>query len=216
MDNGSSRAAVDQAINALRFLYVEMYHRDFVLKDVPRPKKERKLPVVLSHSEVLQIAQTIQNPKHRLMIELMYAAGLRVSEIVKLRVQDVNLEELTLFVRASKGKKDRLTVFSESLKDALRRQMDGKGARDLVFPGEHGGGLTPRTVQKVFNTALKASEVRKNAFCHSLRHSFATHLLDVGVDIRYIQSLLGHARLQTTSIYTKVRNPNLLKIKSPL
>ena len=216
MDNGFSRASVDQAINALRFLYVEMYHRDFVLKDVPRPKKERKLPIVLSHSEVLQIAQTIQNPKHRLMIELMYAAGLRVSEVVKLRVQDVNLEELTLFVRGGKGKKDRLTVFSESLKDALRRQMEGKEANGLVFPSEHGGTLTPRTVQKAFDTALKASEVRKNATCHSLRHSFATHLLEAGVDIRYIQSLLGHARLETTSVYTKVRNPHLLKIKSPL
>lgn len=133
MDNGLSRAAVDQAINALRFLYVEMYHRDFVLKDVPRPKKERKLPIVLSHSEVLQIAQTIQNPKHRLMIELMYAAGLRVSEIVKLRVQDVNLNELTLFVRGGKGKRDRLTVFAESLKDALRRQMEGKEAKTSYF-----------------------------------------------------------------------------------
>ena len=84
---------------------MEMYHRDFVLKDIPRPKKERKLPVILSHGEVLRIAQTIQNPKHRLMIELMYAAGLRVSEVVELRVQDVNTEELTLFVRGGKGEK---------------------------------------------------------------------------------------------------------------
>lgn len=150
------------------------------------------------------------------MIELMYAAGLRVSEIVKLRVQDVNLEELTLFVRGGKGKKDRLTVFSESLKDALRRQMEGRKVKELLFPSERGGGLTPRTVQKVFDTAIKTSGVRKHATCHSLRHSFATHLLEAGVDIRYIQNLLGHARLETTSVYTKVRNPNLLKIRSPL
>lgn len=125
-----------------------MYHRDFALKDVPRPKKERKLPVVLSRDEVLRITQTIQNPKHWLMIELMCAAGLRVSEIVKVRVQDVNLEELTLFVRGCKGEKDRLTVFSESLKDALRRQMEGKESKDLVFSSERGAMLTPRRCKR--------------------------------------------------------------------
>lgn len=121
-----SRASIDQTINALRFLYVELYNLRFVMEEIPRPKKEHCLPTVLSKEEILQIAQAVENPKHRLMIELMYASGLRVSEVVRLRVQDVNIEELTLFVRGGKGNKDRLTIFSEQLRQPLSYQMEGK------------------------------------------------------------------------------------------
>jgi site-specific recombinase XerD len=150
------------------------------------------------------------------MIELMYASGIRVSEVVRLHIQDVNLDELTLFVRDGKGKKDRLTIVSERLKQPLSYQMEGKGPNELVFPGPEGKTLTTRSLQKVFQGALAASGIRKNATCHTLRHSFATHLLEAGTDIRYIQELLGHARLETTRVYTNVRNPRLLKVKSPL
>lgn len=184
--------------------------------EIPRPKKEHRLPTILSKEEILRIAQALENPKHRLMIELMYASGLRVSEVVRLRVQGVNLDELTLFVRDGKGKKDRLTVFSERLKQPLSYQTEGKGPNELVFPGPEGKTLTTRSVQKVFQGALAASGTRKNATCHTLRHSFATHLLEAGTDIRYIQELLGHARLETTRVYTNVRNPRLLKVRSPL
>ena len=181
-----SRASIDQTINARRFLYVELYHRKFVMKDIPRPKKEHRLPTLLSKGEILRIAQGLENPKHRLIIELMYASGLRVSEVVRLRVQDVNLDELTLFVRGGKGKKDRLTIVSERLKSPLSYQMEGKQDNELVFPGPKGKTLTTRSVQKVFQAALAASGIRKNATCHILRHSFATHLLEAGTDIRYI------------------------------
>lgn len=211
-----SRSAVDQALNAIRFLYAEMYHQPFALKDIPRPKMEQRLPVVLSRDEVKQIAIAAGNPKHRLMIEVMYAAGLRVSEIVQVRVKDVDLEKLTLSVRGGPGKKDRVSVMAESLRDALSRQMAGKRSSDYLFPSERGGALTTRSVAKFFKAALDTSGVQKDATPHSLRHSFATHLLEAGTDIRYIQQLLGHARLETTRIYTKVRNPKLLKIKSPL
>lgn len=210
-----SPSTVNQTISALRFLYVALYHRDFTFQSIKRPKRKRKLPVILSRDEILRIISTIQNRKHRLMIELMYAAGLRVSEVVQLRVQDVNLDELTIFVRGGKGKKDRLTIFSESLREPLRRQMEGREAGDLVFPSQRGGRLTTRSIQKVFKKALWKSGVRKNATCHSLRHSFATHLLEVGTDIRYIQELLGHKRLETSRVYTHVANPARLKIKSP-
>ena len=139
---GLSRASIDQTINALRFLYVELYHRKFVMKDIPRPKKEHR------------IAQGLENPKHRLIIELMYASGLRVSEVVRLRVQDVNLDELTLFVRGGKGKKDRLTIVSERLKSPLSCQMEGKQANELVFPGPKGKTLTTCSVQKCFRLPL--------------------------------------------------------------
>ncbi len=222
-EKGVSRSAVNQAISALKFLYVRLYDRDDTFADIRRPRSEHKLPQVLSHDEILQIVRTIQNPKHRLMIELLYAAGLRVSEVVNLRVQDVNLGELTLFVRAPrlakesiKSNKDRITIFSESLRDALRRQREGKQAGDWLFPSRRGGRLSTRTVQQVFARAVKASGVQKDVSCHDLRHSFATHLLESGVDIRYIQELLGHARLETTRIYTHVANPARRRIKSPL
>jgi len=222
-EKGVSRSAVNQAISALKFLYVRLYGRDDAFADIRRPRSEHKLPQVLSRNEILQIVHTIQNPKHRLMIELLYAAGLRVSEVVNLRVRDVNLGELTLFVRAPrparesiKSNKDRITIFSESLRDALRRLMDGKQPGDWLFPSRRGGRLSTRTVQQVFARAVKESGVQKEVSCHDLRHSFATHLLESGVDIRYIQELLGHARLETTRIYTHVANPARRQIKSPL
>jgi len=222
-EKGVSRSAVNQAISALKFLYVRLYGRDDAFADIRRPRPEHKLPRILSRDEILQIVRTIQNPKHRLMIELLYAAGLRVSEVVNLRVQDVNLDELTLFVRAPrparesiKSNKDRITIFSESLRDALRRLMDGKQAGDWLFPSRRGVRLSTRMVQQVFARAVKASDVQKEVSCHDLRHSFATHLLESGVDIRYIQELLGHARLETTRIYTHVANPARRQIKSPL
>jgi site-specific recombinase XerD len=216
VEAGLSRSAVDQALNAIRFLYAEMYGKPFALKNIPRPKMEQRLPVVLFREEVKQIAIAAGNSKHRLMIEVMYAAGLRVSEIVQVRVKDIDLERLTLVVRGGAGKQDRTTVLAESLRDALSRQMAGKKSSEFLFPSERGGVLTTRSVAKFFKAALDASGVEKEATPHSLRHSFATHLLEAGTDIRYIQQLLGHARLETTRIYTKVRDPKLLRIKSPL
>lgn len=222
-EKGVSRSAVNQAISALKFLYVRLYDRDDTFVDIRRSRSEHKLPRGLSRDEILQIVRTIQNPKHRLMIELLYAAGLRVSEVVNLRVQDVNLGELTLFVRAPrlakesiKSNKDRITIFSESLRDALCRQMNGKQPRDWLFPSRRGGRLSTRTVQQVFARAVKASGVQKEVSCHDLRHFFTTHLLGSSVDIRYIQELLGHACLETTRIYTHVANPARRRIKSPL
>jgi site-specific recombinase XerD len=216
VEAGLSRSAVDQALNAIRFLYAEMYGKPFALKNIPRPKMEQRLPVVLFREEVKQIAIAAGNSKHRLMIEVMYAAGLRVSEIVQVRVKDIDLERLTLVVRGGAGKQDRTTVLAESLRDALSRQMAGKKSSEFLFPSERGGALTTRSVAKFFKAALDAAGVEKEATPHSLRHSFATHLLEAGTDIRYIQQLLGHARLETTRIYTKVRDPKLLRIKSPL
>jgi site-specific recombinase XerD len=211
-----SRSTVDQAINAIRFLYTEIYQKPFDLKDIPRPEKKERRPVVLTRDEVQHIAIATGNPKHRLMVELMYAAGLRVSEVVDMRVKHVNLDELTLLVPGTGGKPDRITVFSKTLQDAISRQMDGKQPDDFLFPSERGGPLTTRSVSKFFKAALEVSQIQKEATPHSLRHSFATHLLEAGTDIRHVQQLLGHVRVETTRIYTKVRNPKLLKIRSPL
>jgi site-specific recombinase XerD len=211
----ASRSTINQTISALRFLYVELYRRSVNFKSIKRPKKEHKLPIVLSRKEIARITSAIENQTHRLIIELIYGSGLRVSEAVRLRVQEVNLDELTIFVRGGKGRKDRITVLSPKLVEPLRRQMESKAPSDYLFPGRNGH-LSTRSVQQIFERALKKAGVQKKATVHALRHSFATHLLEAGTDIRYIKELLGHKRLETTRIYTKVMNPAKLKIKSPL
>jgi site-specific recombinase XerD len=209
-------ATIDQTINALRFLYVDVFKVKFNFGEIARPRSEKRLPVVLSRDEVLQLLDAVTNPTHRLMLQLIYSSGLRVSEIVNLRVQDVQLYNLTLFIRGGKGHKDRITIFSEKIKTQLARQMGGKLSTDFLFITQRGGKYTTRAVQKVFEQAVRQAGIQKTASCHTLRHCFATHLLEAGTDIRYIQNLLGHASIVTTNIYTKVRNPHLFQIKSPL
>lgn len=185
-------------------------------KSFPYAKRHKKLPVVLSRNEIKLIIDSISNRKHKLMIGLAYGAGLRVSEIIQLRLSDLDLDSLILTVRDGKGKKDRLTVIPVSLKSDLISLTRHKAPSDYVFESTRGGKLTTRTAQIVFAHALTASGVKKNATFHSLRHSFATHLLENGVDVRYIQELLGHASIATTQIYTHVANTKIANIRSPL
>lgn len=150
------------------------------------------------------------------MLALAYGAGLRVSEVINLHVRDLNITELSLVVRSGKGNKDRISILPEKLGNDLQNLMAGKSPDDYLFESERGGKLTTRTAQTVFVRSLKLAGIRKKATFHSLRHSFATHLLENGVDVRYIQQLLGHASITTTQLYTKVTNPALRKIRSPL
>ena len=147
---------------------------------------------------------------------MAYGAGLRISEVVNLKVKDVNLEELTIYLKNAKGKKDRITIFPEKIKTYLQNLIAGKNPNDYLFESERGGKLTERTAPKVFENAQRQSGIKKEATFHSLRHSFATHLLENGVDVRYVQELLGHQNIRTTQIYTQVTNPKLKNIKSPL
>ncbi|MDD5748382.1 MAG: tyrosine-type recombinase/integrase [Actinomycetota bacterium] len=179
-------------------------------------KRSKKLPIVLSREEIKNIIDAIRNPKHKLIISLAYGAGLRISEVVNLKVKDVNLEELTIHLKNAKGKKDRITIFPEKIKTKLQNLIAGKNLNDYLFESERGGKLTERTAQKVFENALQKAGIKKDATFHSLRHSFATHLLENGVDVRYVQELLGHQNIRTTQIYTQVTNPKLKNIKSPL
>ncbi|PKM80134.1 MAG: integrase [Firmicutes bacterium HGW-Firmicutes-14] len=217
IDNiGLSPVTVDQTINALKFLYAEIFHKEFHLEDISRPRSNKRIPVVMTKQEVLKIFNSVQNPVHRLMMQLMYASGLRVSELVNLRVQDINPDNLTLFVRGGKGHKDRITVFSRKLKVQLSRQIALKQPKEYLFTTQRGTKYTTRAVQKFFKQSVEKAGIQKTVSCHTLRHCFATHLLEAGTDIRYIQNLLGHASIVTTNIYTKVRNPHLFNIKSPL
>lgn len=214
-DKNLSSQTIALYANAINFIFREIYKKqDF--EKLRHPKKSQKLPVVLSNEEIKKIIESIKNLKHRLMIAVAYGAGLRVSEIVRLKVVDVDLKELTLMVRQGKGKKDRLTVLSKNIIEELAELISGKENNDYIFESERGGRLTEATAQKVFYAALGKAGIKKPASFHSLRHSFATHLLENGVDVRYVQELLGHANIRTTQIYTKVTNPSLKNIKSPL
>ena len=158
----------------------------------------------------------LTNPKHKFILSLAYAAGLRVSETINLKVKDIDLEELTIHVKNGKGRKDRITIFPEKLKSDFHNLIAWKNANDFVFESNRGRKLTATTLQKVFKKALQKAGIKKDASFHSLRHSFATHLLENGIDVRYVQVLLGHQNIRTTQIYTKVTNPTLKNIKSPL
>lgn len=213
-EKGQSPQTVNLHLNAIKYLYREIMKSRTPI-GIKFAKRSLKIPVVLSRREIDHIIGNITNAKHKLMVALAYGAGLRVSEIINLRVEDVDLDELTLHIKEAKGKKDRITVFPEKLKVDLMKIIGFKKADDLVFESERGGKLTGRTAQKVFESALKKAGIKKNATFHSLRHSFATHLLENGVDMRYVQELLGHANIRTTQIYTKVTNPALKNIRSP-
>ncbi|MBD3251592.1 tyrosine-type recombinase/integrase [Candidatus Uhrbacteria bacterium] len=213
--SGLSAQTVSLYANAYNFLFIEVLRRaDF--HPIRQPKRSKTLPIVLSREDVTRLIDAIVNAKHRLLIALSYGAGLRVSEAVALRVCDVDCDELTLHLKGAKGKKDRITVMPESLVNGIRNLIAGKRPDEHVFASDRGVRLTERSAQAVFTRALQRSGIRKPATFHSLRHSFATHLLENGTDVRYVQELLGHANIRTTQIYTHLTNPALKRIKSPL
>ena len=184
--------------------------------DIRFAKKSKKLPIVLSRDEINGLINSISNHKHKLLVSLAYGAGLRISEVLSIKVGDVDLNELQLHIKEAKGMKDRITVLSEKLCNDLEVMMAGKGAGDYVFNSERGGKLSVRTAGKIFKNALMKAGIKKDATFHSLRHSFATHLIENGTNIRYVQSLLGHSSIKTTELYTKVTSLGLRGIKSPL
>jgi len=206
---------VNLYLNAIKFFYQQVL-KVYKKIDIRFAKKSKKLPVVLSRQEIGQILDNIRNSKHKLLIALSYGAGLRVSEAVTLKVRDVQLDELTIHLKAAKGNKDRLTIIPEKLKNELYFLIQGRDGGDYLFESERGGRLTERTAQIIFAKALIKAGIKKDATFHSLRHSFATHLLENGTDVRYVQELLGHANIRTTQLYTHVTNPSIRNIKSPL
>jgi len=212
---GASVQTRNLFLNAIKFFY-----RDVIKSrqkvDIRSAKKPKRLPIVLSKDEIDKILKATKNKKYKILLSLAYGAGLRVSEIVSLKLKDVDFDGLTLHVKQAKGKKDRITVFPEKLKINIQNLMAVKQQNDYVFESERGGKLTTRTAQKAFENSLKKAGLKKEATFHSLRHSFATHLLENGVDVRYIQELLGHQNIRTTQRYTQVTNPKLKNIKSPL
>lgn len=214
-EKGLSSVTINLRLQSIKYFYKEICKSNENI-DIKFSKTSSKLPVVLSREEIGEIIKKINNPKHRLMIALSYGSGLRVSEAVNLKIKDIDFGQLTIHLKNAKGKKDRITVFPEKIANDLKNLIAGKNPNEYLFSSQHGGKLTERSAQKNFENGLKKANINKDATFHSLRHSFATHLLENGVDVRYVQELLGHANIRTTQLYTKVTNPIIKKIKSPL
>lgn len=212
---GASPQTRNMHLSAIKFYYQHVT-RSGTRITIPAAKKRHALPTVLSRDEIHRMLDVTANTKHRLLLALAYAAGLRVSEVVALRVGDCDLPELTLHIKQAKGQKDRISIVPEKLREELSRLIAGRPGDAPVFASAHGGPLTTRTAQKIFEHALVRVGIKKHATFHSLRHSFATHLLENGTDVRYVQELLGHHNIRTTQRYTQVTNPMLKRIQSPL
>ncbi|MBF8280994.1 MAG: Phage integrase family protein [Candidatus Magasanikbacteria bacterium] len=214
-ENGKSASTLNTAYSALRFYFGAVLHRKFFMH-IPRAKKPHQLPEVLAKTEVQRMIEVVKNPKHKCMIQILYGTGMRVGELTKLRMSDIDFERNCIRIVQGKGAKDRLVLLPESIRDLLWRQNRVKKPTDFLFTSYDHGRLSEVTVQKVVRRAAKLAGIQKTVTPHTLRHSFATHLLEAGTDIRYIQELLGHAKLSTTQIYTKVSSQSLRAIKSPL
>ncbi|WEK56105.1 MAG: tyrosine-type recombinase/integrase [Candidatus Cohnella colombiensis] len=218
LEDQRSASYVNQAISAVKFFMEKVFRITNGTIAYVRPKKENKLPNVLSQSEVMRLLATVQNRKHRAMLFLTYSSGLRVSEVVKMRRSDLDQARKVVHVRQGKGKKDRITILSEAAYEAVLQYLNNEPQHDhWLFPGQQlGHHLSERTLQKVFEAAVSKAKIDKPVTLHSLRHSFATHLLEGGIDIRYIQDLLGHKNIQTTERYTHVAVKDIKRIQSPL
>ncbi|MDR1352165.1 MAG: tyrosine-type recombinase/integrase [Treponema sp.] len=217
-----STSSMNLAISSLKFFYTGILKKP-VAKDLYRPRHDKRLPCVLSRQEVSLMLDTEKNPKHRLLLMLAYSSGLRVSEVVALKKENIDFSRKTIFVRAAKGRKDRYTLLSDRASRFIKEYCNlysiggGDEGEGWLFPGQdRKAHLSIRSAQCVFEKALRNASINKPISIHGLRHTFATHLLENGIDARYIQNLLGHASLRTTERYTHVARKNLLKIQSPL
>lgn len=208
------------ACSALRFFYKRVIDRPHLVVKIETPKKEKHLPVVLSSEEVSKLIDATETKKSKLMIKMLYGSGLRVSELVNLKPENLNFHEMVGIVRKGKGSKDRVFKLSPGLGEELKRYIEEcKEKNDNcqfkhLFSDEHP--LTPRNIQKIIQRTAKKAGIEKKVTPHTLRHSFATHLLDAGENILMIQQLLGHENLETTRIYTHISQEQIKKVRSPL
>jgi integrase/recombinase XerD len=211
-----SEATIHSRINAIKFYYEQVLKREHFLLEIPRPKKRLQLPKVIAPADIKRLFEASVNLKHNTMLKLCYGLGLRVSEIVNLKITDIDSHTMQVLIEQAKGKKDRYVNLPESILPQLRSYFIEYKPKKYLFEGQYGGQYSTRSAQQVFKNALQKANINKTVSIHSLRHSFATHLLEQGTDIRFIQELLGHNDIKTTLIYTEVSNKSIRKIISPL
>jgi site-specific recombinase XerD len=204
----------NQFISGIKKFYE---YKGYYYDEIPleRPKKEKKLPIVLSGDELKSIFSSISNLKHKTLLSLLYSAGLRIGEALNLEISDIDSKRMLIHIKQGKGKKDRYTLLSDSFIKILREYYKAYKPKKYLFEGQKNEKYSNTSAQKVLKNALFKTGIKKKVTLHTLRHSFATHLLEKGTDIRYIQELLGHSSPKTTMIYTHVTEPSLKKIKNP-
>ncbi|HQV39977.1 MAG: tyrosine-type recombinase/integrase [Flavobacteriales bacterium] len=211
-----SNSTLNQVVNAVRYYYKDVLGDAQRVKFIERPRRERKLPSVLSEEEVAALLKAVDNLKHRCILMLIYSAGLRLGELLALERTDIIPERKQVLIRGGKGGKDRVSLLSDRILTQLTQYLEAYTPSTFLFESPDGGMYSATSVQMVFRRALKKAGITAPATVHTLRHSFATHLLENGTDLRYIQTLLGHSSSKTTEIYTHVSTKAIGKIRSPL
>lgn len=216
IQSGASNSLANQAVNAIKFYYEIVLGMPNRFYEIERPRKEEKLPSVISKEEVLQIIAHTNNIKHKCIVSLLYSAGLRRGELLDLQLTDIDSKRMLIRVAHAKGNKDRYTLLSEKVLKDLREYFREYKPKKYLFEGQNGGQYSGKSIENIIKKAARKARIHKNVTPHTLRHSFATHLLENGVDLRKIQTLLGHSSLNTTEIYTHVAETSFNTIKNLL
>jgi site-specific recombinase XerD len=217
MERNVSESYQNISINAIKFYYERVLGGQRKIYFVDRPRREKKLPVVLSTAEIVAVMNCTKNLKHKALLMLIYSAGLRISEAINLKIKDIDSKRMQIRIVSAKGKKDRYTLLSEKALKTLREYYGVYRPIEWVFEGTSGNGpYSSRSIQQILKASVTKAGITKPITVHTLRHSFATHLLEQGTDLRYIQSLLGHGSVKTTEIYTHITTSGFGKIKSPI
>lgn len=211
-----SESIIHSRMNAVKFYFEQVLNQEKLFLEIPRPKKPSTLPKAISTQDIKKMLDTIENSKHTLLLKLCYGMGLRVSEIVNLKITDIDSKRMQVLVNQGKGKKDRYVNLPESILNELRAYYIEYKPKNFLFEGRYGDQYSIRSVQAVFKNAMKKARINKKVGIHSLRHSYATHLIEQGTDIRFVQELLGHKDIKTTMIYTSLTDQTKRNIKSPL
>jgi len=211
-----SENQIHSRMNAIKFYFEKVLHQEKMFFDIPRPKKPQLLPKALNTEEISKIIKITTNPKHKLILQLCYGMGLRVSEVVNLKIEHIDSVTMKVLIHCAKGKKDRYVNLPHSILSALRLYYKEYRPKIYLFQGQYGGQYAVRSAQSVFKDAMNKAKIRKTVGIHSLRHSYATHLLEYGTDITLIQKLMGHNDLKTTLNYTHIADRTISNVQSPL
>ena len=211
-----SESFQNQIVNALKLFYQFHLGSSMIIENIERPFRKKKLPVVFSLKEVERILKGVINLKHKTMLMTIYSCGLRRGELLGMRVADIDSDRMVVHIKGGKGGKDRIVPLSKKMLKQLREYARAYRPNDLLFTGQSGGQYSPTSLQQVFKRAVKNASLKKPSTLHTLRHSYATHLLESGVNLRYIQEILGHNSSTTTEIYTHVSSDGISRVTNPM
>lgn len=215
LKNNLSASYQNQIVNAIKLFFKIVLHSKMIIEELQRPKNAKKLPMVLSKEETFKLIDVTTNLKHKTLLALIYSAGLRISEAINMKITDIDNQRMLIHVKNAKGKKDRYTLLSTKVSELLKEYYAVYKPKTFIFEGQNNEQYSSRSAQSILQQAAKNASISKKISLHTLRHSFATHLLEAGTDLRYIQDLLGHSSPKTTMIYTHVSSTSLKNITNP-